>query len=222
MLLFLRPIYSFDPKVFVTRLSWSETFESGHCPVTKRQVSRHELAELLEQIGRIAYNAGSRAGLTPAQWTALRFFSRANRFSRTVSAFAEFHSTTRGTASQTIKGLVQQGYLTRCRSERDARSSSLKTTQKTLAALEYDPLEDLVQAAGVVSERTRATLAVHLTLVLGDLAARRGRRYFGSCTSCAHFQGAGLPGAEYFCGLVREQLAATEIEQICVKFQPGS
>ena len=206
----------------VAMASWPESFGSGHDPVNKRQVSRRELAELIEQIGRVAYNAGSREGLTPAQWTALRFFSRANRFSRTVSAFAEFHSTTRGTASQTVKGLVQQGYLTRCRSERDARSSSLETTRKTLAVLEDDPLEDLAQAAGVVSERTRATLAVHLTLVLGELAARRGRRYFGSCTSCAHLEDAGFTGAEYFCGLVGEQLAATEIEQICVKFQPGS
>ena len=190
--------------------------------MNKRQVSTRELAELMEQIGRIAYSARSQGGLTPAQWTALRFFSRANRFSRTVSAFAEFHSTTRGTASQTVKGLVQRGYLTRCRSDRDARSSSLETTQKTLAALEDDPLEDLAQAAGVVSERARATLAVHLTLVLGKLAARRGRRYFGSCTSCAHLQGAGFAGAEYFCGLVGEKLAATEIGEVCVKFQPGT
>jgi hypothetical protein len=31
---------------------------------------------------------------------ALRFFARANSFSRTPSAFAEFQATTRGTASQ--------------------------------------------------------------------------------------------------------------------------
>ena len=189
--------------------------------MNKRQVSRRELAELIEQIGRIAYSAGSQEGLTPAQWTALRFFSRANRFSRTVSAFAEFHSTTRGTASQTVKGLVQQGYLTRYRSERDARSSCLESTEKALATLEHDPLEDLAQAAGVVSEQTRATLVVHLTLVLGELAARRGRRSFGSCTSCGHLQGDGFLGVEYSCGLMGEKLAAEEVEQICVKFQPG-
>ena len=188
----------------------------------ERQVSRRELAELIEQIGRIAYSAGNQEGLTPAQWTALRFFSRANRFSRTVSAFAEFHSTTRGTASQTVKGLVHQGYLTRYRSERDARSSSLETTEKALAALEDDPLEDLAQAAGVVSEGRRAYLAVHLTLVLGELAARRGRRSFGCCTSCGHLRGDGCLGEEYSCGLVGEKLAAEEMEQICVKFQPSS
>jgi len=190
--------------------------------VNERQVSRHKLAELIEQIGRLAYSAGNKQGLTPAQWTALRFFSRANRFSRTVSAFAEFHSTTCGTASQTVRGLVQQGYLTRYRSERDARSSCLETTQKALAALEDDPLEDLAQAAGVVPGRARPNLAVHLSLVLDELAARRGRRPFGSCPSCGHLKGDGFLGAEYSCGLVGEKLAAEEIEQICVKFQPGS
>lgn len=180
------------------------------------------MAELIEQMGRLAYSAGNQEGLTPAQWTALRFFSRANRFSRTVSAFAEFHSTTRGTASQTVRGLVQQGYLTRYRSERDARSSRLETTDKAAAALQDDPLDDLAQAAGVVSERTRAALAVHLTLVLDELAARRGRQSFGSCTSCGHLEDDGFLGVEYSCGLVGEKLAAEEMEQICVKFQPGS
>ena len=222
MLLFPRGKYSFDSKVLCDRSSSQASAESGHKPMNKRQVSRRELAELIEQIGRIAYSAGNQEGLTPAQWTALRFFARANRFSRTVSAFAEFHSTTRGTASQTVRGLVQQGYLTRYRSERDARSSCLETTEKALVALKDDPLEDLARAAGVVPGRARPSLAVHLTLVLGELAERRGRRSFGSCTSCGHFKGDGFPSAEYSCGLVGEKLAAEEIEQICVKFESGS
>ena len=40
-----------------------------------------------------------------AQLMALRFFARANSFSRTPSAFAEFQATTRGTALQAIKAL---------------------------------------------------------------------------------------------------------------------
>ena len=69
-------------------------------------ISVRTLAELAAHLGRIAYGEGSEGsveGLTPAQRTALRYFSKANRFSRTVSAFAEFHATTRGTASQTVK-----------------------------------------------------------------------------------------------------------------------
>src|ERR1700737_2503624 len=73
------------------------------------------IAELVLRLGRIASGEGLVEGLTPAQWTVLRYFARANRFSRTPSAFAAFHGTTRGTASQTIKNLEIQGYLTRMR-----------------------------------------------------------------------------------------------------------
>ena len=48
--------------------------------------------------------------LSPAQWMALRYFARANPFSRTPSAFAAFQATTRGTASQAIKALEASGW----------------------------------------------------------------------------------------------------------------
>src|SRR3974377_1180868 len=56
---------------------------------------------------------GYEGELSPAQWMALRFFARANSFSRTPSAFAEFQATTRGTASQAIKALEAGGGLAR-------------------------------------------------------------------------------------------------------------
>jgi DNA-binding MarR family transcriptional regulator len=74
------------------------------------------IAELVFHLGRIATGEGLVEGLTAAQWAALRYFAQANRFSRTPSAFAAFHGTTRGTASQTIKSLETQCYLTRMRS----------------------------------------------------------------------------------------------------------
>ena len=81
------------------------------------------LAQMLLHLGRLAHGDVKVAGLTPAQWTVLRYFSSANRFSRTASAFASFHGTTRGTASQTIKSLVAKGDLERIRSKRDGRSA---------------------------------------------------------------------------------------------------
>ena len=189
--------------------------------MSKRQAGKREVADLMGQIGRLAYSFGSREGLTPAQWTALRFFARANRFSRTVSAFAEFHSTTRGTASQTVKGLVRHDYLVRHRSKRDGRSSRLDVTDKALAVLTHDPLEDLELAAGVLSARARSDLASNLAFVLGELAERRGRRRFGTCSSCRYLErDAGTPErAQCWCRLVDESLSAEETEQICVDFQ---
>ena len=55
-------------------------------------MSERATAELFILLGRIAQGDGFVAGLTPAQWTAERYFAAANRFSRTPSAFAEFHA----------------------------------------------------------------------------------------------------------------------------------
>jgi hypothetical protein len=63
-------------------------------------VSARETAELLVQVGRRVQAEGYDGGLSPAQWMALRFFARANQFSRNPSAFAGFQATTRGTAPE--------------------------------------------------------------------------------------------------------------------------
>jgi len=48
--------------------------------------------------------------LSPAQWMALRFFARANSFSRTPSAFAEFQATDPCNCITSIKALEAGGY----------------------------------------------------------------------------------------------------------------
>src|SRR5262245_32512851 len=72
-------------------------------------MSARETSELLLLVGRLLQAEGYDGELSPAQWMALRFFARANSFSRTPSAFAEFQATTRGTASQAIKALEAGG-----------------------------------------------------------------------------------------------------------------
>jgi DNA-binding MarR family transcriptional regulator len=93
-------------------------------------MSARETAELLVQVGRLVQAEGYDGELSPAQWMGLRFFARANQFSRNPSAFAEFQATTRGTATQTIKSLEAGRYLVRQRSKADRRSVSLRLTSK--------------------------------------------------------------------------------------------
>src|SRR5216683_599020 len=109
-------------------------------------MSARETAELLLLVGRLVQAEGYDGELSPAQWMALRFFARANSFSRTPSAFAEFQATTRGTASQAIKALEAGGYLVRQRSEADGRSVTLRLTDKGNEAVACDPFEALVRA----------------------------------------------------------------------------
>src|SRR6516225_4843124 len=109
-------------------------------------MSARETAELLLQVGRLVQAEGYDGELSPAQWMALRFFARANPFSRTPSAFAEFQATTRGTATQAIKALEAGGYLVRQPFKVDGRSVSLRLTSKGKKALARDPFEVLVRA----------------------------------------------------------------------------
>ena len=180
------------------------------------------VAELVTQLGRYAYGATSVAGLTPAQWTALRYFSRANRFSRTVSAFAEFHATTRGTASGTVKSLVQGSYLKRTPSSSDGRSARLDVTAKARGCLSNDPFQRLMRAADTLSTTAHRAVTKGLNRMLGELAQDLDKPRFGVCTECKHLCGDGrcLQGQPpYQCGLLNEPLAEPEIEQLCVNFE---
>ena len=187
-------------------------------------MSAHAVAELIIHLGRIAHGDGFVGGLTPAQWTALRYFASANRFSRTPSAFAEFHGTTRGTASQTTENLVAQGYLLRTQSEADGRSTRLDLTDRAWAILADDPFDVLVRAADTLPPGARGQLANALERMLGHVARERCKRPFGSCTSCKHLEGDGCSRDEkppYRCGCVGEPLAEAELQQLCINFAPG-
>ena len=182
------------------------------------------VAELLLHLGRIASGDGAAGGLTPVQWTGLRYFARANRFSRTPSAYAAFHGTTRGTASQTIKGLVAEGYLKQTPSETDGRSVRLDPTKKARALLKDDPIEVLVRAADALPSGVRGNFSSTLQRLLGDVAVQADKPLFGTCRTCMHFESDSCcqdcPTA-YECGFMREALAAEELEQLCINFQSG-
>ena len=182
------------------------------------------IAELILHLGRIASGDGFVSGLTPVQWAGLRYFAQANRFSRTPSAFAAFHGTTRGTASQTIKGLVADGYLKQTRSKTDGRSVRLDLTKKARAFLGDDPIEALVRAADALPLRVRGNFSAVLQRLLGSVALEAGKPLFGTCQTCVHFEGDGCCQegmSAYECGFVKEALTADELEQLCINFESG-
>jgi DNA-binding MarR family transcriptional regulator len=184
----------------------------------RREIGGRAAADLVLRLSRAALGEGFVEALTSAQWMALRYF----RFSRTVSAFAEFHATTRGTASQTVKGLIKQGYLARTPSDTDGRSARVDLTDNAKAILARDPFQVVVDAAEALSGRLRGQLIKVLEQMLDHVARQRSRPSFGICPSCAHLRSGErrrTGPCRYECGLVNEPLAAEEIEQICIIFQ---
>ncbi len=187
-------------------------------------MSARAVAEMIAHLGRMAHGDGFVGGLTSVQWTALRYFASANRFSRTPSAFAEFHGTTRGTASQTTESLVARGYLLRTPSEVDGRSTRLDLTDIARAILADDPFEVLVRAASVIPPGTRQQITHVLERMRGHAARERCKRPFGSCLSCENLEGDGRRRKgqpPYECSFAGVPLAETELQQLCINFTPG-
>jgi len=182
------------------------------------------IAEQVLQLGRMASAEALAEGLTPVQWAGLRYFARANRFSRTPSAFAAFHGTTRGTASQTIKTLEAQGYLARMRSDTDRRSVHLVLTETAKFVLENDLFETLVRAVDTLPLGVRGQFANALQRVLGHVALERGMPTFGNCASCTHLEGDDCSRERqqsYACGFSSQPLRLEELDGICINFVQG-
>jgi len=175
------------------------------------------LAEQIVHLARLAHGAGD-SGLTPAQWTALRYFARANRFSRTPSAFSEFHATTRGTASQTVKSLIAMGYLERRAHESDGRSALIEVTEAGRARLAADPLADLAGCIALLPEDQRRALAGALAGLAAAMARVRTAPQFGPCQGCSHCDTT-QPGPAY-CRCTQTLLDQGEMDALCADFLP--
>jgi DNA-binding MarR family transcriptional regulator len=179
-------------------------------------MSGRETAELLLLIGRLVQAEGYQGELSPAQWMALRFFARANQFSRNPSAFAEFQATTRGTASQVIKVLEAGGYLVRRRSEADGRSVALRLTDKGKEAIARDPFEALVRAVDTLDPEEQTAMHRALRRVLTTVAASGEHRRFGVCQDCEYLERATRSALE--CLLFGVPIEPEDAGLLCVHF----
>jgi DNA-binding MarR family transcriptional regulator len=136
---------------------------------TEPKPSTRGLARLIEQVGKAAYNLGYTPGLNPAQWAALRYFDEATLERRTVTGFAQFQGTTKGTASQTVAAMVRKGYLRRVADKQDRRVHRLMLTEEGQTLLKSDPLQELSRALEALSDDERWSLAVNMEKVLREL-----------------------------------------------------
>ncbi len=176
------------------------------------------VAALVERLGRLAQGLQHAQGLKPAQWEALRYLARANRYSRSPSALADFLGATRGTVSQTLISLERKGLISRLASARDGRSRDLAVTPAGRRLVAADPLAELALAARSLADDERAALAGGLAHLLRAIQRRRGSRAFGVCATCRHFlagDAAGEPGGPNRCGLTREPLSEVEAGLVC-------
>ncbi|MCC5971916.1 MAG: winged helix-turn-helix transcriptional regulator [Pararhodobacter sp.] len=190
-------------------------FTTAPEPATASQV-----AEQIVHLARLVHGGTSDQCLTPAQWTALRYFARANRFSRTPSAFSEFHATTRGTASQTVKSLISAGLLERHANQSDGRSSLIEVTPAGHEKLQNDPLSALTRAIDLLPEAERARFTAVIAHLATRLARERTAPLFGNCGDCGHCDTTDSGPA--YCRCTQSLLAQEDMNALCVDFSPAA
>ena len=178
------------------------------------------LTDLLDRINRMTRGLQYAHGLNPAQWDALRFIARANKYSRTPGALARFLGTTKGTASQTVNALEKKGLLTRRSDTSDKRIRHIVLTAEGRALLARDPLNCLDLAVRNLAPDVAEAIAGGLGQLTHDLQNRCGGSDSGVCFQCGHFDGETDDGGAR-CGYKQDDVPCDEASKLCVNFQPG-
>jgi DNA-binding MarR family transcriptional regulator len=187
-----------------------------------------DTVDLLFQVVRGCYFDDDRRGLRDREWTALRFLSRANRFSRTPSALAVFMATTRATASQIVMALEQKSYLVRERSQGDKRSVMLRVTplgEKLLA--QHDPINAVISAVAALARDDGVKLRGWLHDIVARVDKPDDQTETGHCRDCiflvrssaAACSGKSRAKSELFCRFHRKPVAAEELDRLCTSFE---
>jgi hypothetical protein len=154
------------------------------------------------------------------------FFARANSFSRTLSGFAAYQATTRGTASQTIKTMEGEGYLEREKSARDGRSSVLRVSVKGRKMLDEDPIGGLIDVIEALDEQKKLTLRNTLRRVIAHLTDGQTWKPVGSCRDCCFLltrrqrSSAEPTFPRCLCKAIGLPIDESELDLLCVTFQP--
>ncbi len=183
------------------------------------------ISALLDRVGRVTRGLQFVNGLSPAQWEALRFLSRANRYSCGPSALADFLGTTKGTVSQTLIALENKGYLRRLRTERDRRTVRLELTPAGRGLLKRDPLLVVDDAVAGLPAGERNAITEGLDRLLRNVQQRLGANDFGVCETCSLFAAEGAAGEHdgpHRCGLTNEPISDGETRLICVNYRTAA
>jgi DNA-binding MarR family transcriptional regulator len=181
------------------------------------------IARPLERLARLMRAREHEGGLNPAQWEALRYLSRANRFSNSPGALTRDLGATKGTISQTLIALERKGFITKSARAGEKRSVSLTLTPKGDDALRRDPWAALAAAADELGGKTRRRMFRGLSEILDGELKRSGLASFGSCDSCRYFREKGRErdqGGPHLCMLFEEALTERDAPCICAVHEP--
>lgn len=123
----------------------------------------------LEAVARLYMRSGFRDGLRPAQWQAMRFF--ADNPGQSLTEFARHRHSTTGSASVVVSALVKRGYLAR-QTRFSSRNVGIQLTETGRAALQQDPINELIAALQALETTQLANFQAALAQLRQDLSER--------------------------------------------------
>ena len=178
----------------------------------------------LERLARLMRSREHDDGLNPAQWEALRYLGKANRFSNSPGALTQYLGATKGTISQTVMSLERKGFISKSAREGQKRSVVLELTPTGKEVLTRDPWKLLAEGVDDLGNKTRRRLARGLRELLADELTRGRLKSFGRCASCRFFREKGRNLDErgpHQCMLFDMPLSASDSQRICVEHEAG-
>jgi len=181
------------------------------------------LLELVERLGNLMRSelrkAGAEETLQPVQLQSLIYLSRANRYSNTPQALAEYLGLTKGTVSQTLLLLDRRGLIERFEDDIDRRVVRLRLSSagEQLLAESQPALAWQNATRNISPNRIRnATSALREALV--TLQEDNEGAVFGVCSNCSFCQK--LSQRIYRCGQMGDRLSGPETRKLCRIYQP--
>jgi DNA-binding MarR family transcriptional regulator len=179
--------------------------------------ARPDLLHLLECLGRLLTGelraqAGDR-DLQLVHLQALDYLRRANRYSNTPRALADYLGLTKGTVSQTLLLLHRKELVLREEDPADRRVVRLRLSPRGRELVARRGKEDpWRRALRELPAAERAGAGRALLRLLAGVQRQRGNLGFGECRTCRHFR---REERGFRCGLTGEPLRRPETLQIC-------
>ena len=176
------------------------------------------LLELVERLGNLMRTelrkAGSDEALQPVHVQALIYLARANRYSNTPQALAEYLGLTKGTVSQTLLLLDRRGLIERFEDDVDRRVVRLRLSSAGEQFLaEAQPSLAWQNATRNISPNRIRNATSALREALATLQEDNEGTVFGVCTSCSWCQK--LSQRTYRCGRMGDRLSGPETRKLC-------
>ncbi len=171
--------------------------------------SPNAVSQWLERLSAVHRNLmrrfASEEGLQLVHVEIMQYLAISNRYSDTTQAISEYLGQTKGSISQSIGVLEDQGFIKRAQDKSDKRVFHLLLSPKGAAVTH--------RMFASIDLKGSEELEPGLKTLLSSLQAKNGLKGFGTCITCKHNQN---PGKNIFvCGLTKEKLTFDETKRIC-------